>query len=67
MNINIGGKPLNEWIEEQKNKDGVLYIHRGTIKTAYGMSMYQGAIVTLGNNEDRCYYNADISIRINGK
>ena len=66
MNINIGGKPLNEWIEEQKKKDGVLIVHRGTVDNGFGTSTYNGAIVTL-DDKDICYYNADISIRVNGK
>lgn len=66
MNINIGGKPLNEWIEEQKKKDGVLLVHRGTTRNAFGTSTYHGSIVTL-DDKDICYYDADISIRINGK
>ena len=65
--MEINGKPLNRWIEEQKSKDGTLYIRRGTIKTAFGTSMYQGAVVTQDNEEDRCYYDADISIHIGGK
>lgn len=66
MSINIGGKPLNEWIEEQKKKDGVLIVHRGTVRNGYSKSTYNGAIVTL-DNKDVCYENADISIRMNGK
>lgn len=65
--MEINGKPLDEWIREQKSKDGVLTIHRGTVKTPFGTSMYQGAIVTTDNQEDKCYYQADISIRIDGK
>lgn len=65
--MEINGKPLDEWIREQKSKDGVLTIHRGTVKTPFGTSMYQGAIVTPDNQEDKCYYQADISIRIDGK
>ena len=65
--MEINGKPLDEWIKEQKSKDGVLTIHRGTVKTPFGTSMYQGAVVTTDNQEDKCYYQADISIRIDGK
>lgn len=65
--MEINGKPLDEWIREQKSRDGVLTIHRGTVKTPFGTSMYQGAIVTTDNQEDKCYYQADISIRIDGK
>lgn len=65
--MEINGKPLDEWIREQKSKDGVLTIHRGTVKTPFGTSMYQGAVVTTDNQEDKCYYQADISIRIDGK
>ena len=67
MGINIGGKPLNEWIEEQKKKDGVLIVHQGTVYTEFGTSTYNGAIVTTDDNKDLCYHDADISIRINGK
>ena len=47
MSINIQGKPLKEWVEEQKKKDGVMIVHRGTQRTQFGTSTYQGAIVTL--------------------
>ena len=47
MSINIQGKPLKEWVEEQKKKDGVMIVHRGTQRTKFGTSTYQGAIVTL--------------------
>ena len=67
MGINIGGKPLNEWIEEQKKKDGVLIVHQGTVYTEFGTSTYNGAIVTTDDNKDLCYHDADISIRIKGK
>lgn len=67
MGINIGGKPLNEWIKEQKKKDGVLIVHQGTVYTKFGMSTYNGAIVTTDDNKDLCYHNADISTRINGQ
>ena len=67
MGINIGGKPLNEWIEEQKKKDGVLIVHQGTVYTEFGSSTYNGAIVTTDDNKDLCYHHADISIRIKGK
>ena len=67
MGINIGGKPLNEWIEEQKKKDGVLIVHQGTIYTEFGTSTYNDAIVTTDDNKDLCYHDADISIRIKGK
>ena len=67
MGINIGGKPLNEWIEEQKKKDGVLIVHQGTVYTEFGSSTYNGAIVTTDDNKDLCYHDADISIRIKGK
>lgn len=65
--MEINGKPLDEWIKEQTSRDGVLTIHRGTVKTPFGTSMYQGAVVTTDNQEDKCYYHADISIRVNGK
>lgn len=67
MGINIGGKPLNEWIEEQKKKDGVLIVHQGTVYTEFGTSTYNGSIVTTDDNKDLCYHDADISIRIKGK
>ena len=67
MSINIQGKPLKEWVEEQKKKDGVMIVHRGTQRTQFGTSTYQGAIVTLMDDKDVRYENADISLRINGK
>lgn len=67
MEINIGGKTLNEWIKEQEKKDGVLIVHQGTVYTKFGMSTYNGAIVTTDDNKDLCYHNADISTRINGQ
>ena len=38
MSINIQGKPLKEWVEEQKKKDGVMIVHRGTQRTQFGTS-----------------------------
>ena len=67
MSINIQGKPLKEWVVEQKEKDGVLIVHHGTQRTQFGTSTYQGAIVTLMDDKDVRYENADISLRINGK
>ena len=67
MSINIQGKPLKEWVEEQKKKDGVMIVHRGTQRTKFGTSTYQGAIVTLMDDKDVRYENADISLRLNGK
>ena len=67
MSINIQGNPLKEWVEEQKKKDGVLIVHHGTQRTQFGTSTYQGAIVTLMDDKDVRYENADISLRINGK
>ena len=67
MSIIIEGKPLNEWIEEQKEKDGVMIVHRGTQRTEYGSSTYRGAIVTPRADQDIRYENADISLRVNGK
>ena len=67
MSINIQGKPLKEWVEEQKKKDGVLIVHHGTQRTQFGTSTYEGAIVTLMDDKDVRYENADISLRLNGK
>ena len=67
MSINIQGKPLKEWVEEQKKKDGVMIVHRGTQRTQFGTSTYEGAIVTLMDDKDVRYENADISLRLNGK
>lgn len=67
MSINIQGKPLKEWVEEQKKKDGVMIVHRGTTYNGYTKSTYNGAIVTLMDGKDVCYEDADISMRINGK
>ena len=67
MSINIEGKPLKEWVEEQKKKDGVMIVHRGTTRNEFGTSTYNGAIVTLMDGKDVRYENADISLRINGK
>ena len=67
MSINIQGKPLKEWVEEQKKKDGVMIVHRGTQRTKFGTSTYQGAIVTIMDGKDVRYENADISLRLNGK
>jgi len=67
MKINIQGKPLKEWVEEQKKKDGVMIVHRGTQRTEFGTSTYQGSIVTLMDDKDVRYENADISLRLNGK
>ena len=67
MSISIEGKPLDEWIEEQKKKDGVLFVHRGTQRTEYGSSTYRGAVVTPRADQDIRYENADISLRVNGK
>ena len=66
MNIEIQGKPLNEWVEEQKKKDGVMIVHRGTTRNGYNTSTYNGAIVALMDDKDIRYENADISLRING-
>ena len=65
MSVFIEGKPLNEWIEEQKKKDGVLLVHRGTIRNGYSKSVYTGAIVT-NAGKDVCYEDADITVRIKG-
>ena len=67
MNINIQGKPLKEWVEEQKKKDGVMIVHQGTTRNRFGTSTYNGAIVTLMDDKDVRYEDADISLRINGK
>ena len=67
MSINIQGKPLKEWVEEQKKKDSVMIVHRGTQRTQFGTSTYQGAILTLMDGKDVRYENADISLRLNGK
>ena len=67
MNIKIQGKPLKEWVEEQKKKDGVMIVHRGTTRNGYSTSTYNGAIVTVQDDKDIRYENADISLRINGK
>ena len=67
MSINIQGKPLKEWVEEQKKKDSVMIVHRGTQRTQFGTSTYQGAIVTIMDGKDVRYENADISLRHNGK
>ena len=67
MNINIQGKPLKEWVEEQKKKDGVMIVHQGTTRKRFGTSTYNGAIVTLMDDKDVRYEDADISLRINGK
>lgn len=67
MSISIQGKPLKEWVEEQKKKDGVMIVHRGTAYNGHTKSTYNGAIVTLMDGKDICYEDADISMRINGK
>ena len=67
MSIEIQGKPLKEWVAEQKKKDGVMIVHHGTTRDSYSTSTYNGAIVTLMDNKDVRYENADISLRINGK
>ena len=67
MSIQINGKPLNEYIKEQQKKDGVMIVHKGTTHSRFGASIYNGAIVTLMDNKDVRYENADISIRLNGK
>ena len=67
MSIKIQGKPLKEWVEEQKKKDGVMIVHRGTTRNGYSTSTYNGAIVTVQDDKDIRYENADISLRINGK
>ena len=67
MSINIQGKPLKEWVEEQKKKDGVMIVHQGTTRNRFGTSTYNGAIVTLMDDKDVRYEDADISLRINGK
>ena len=67
MSINIQGKPLKDWVEEQKKKDGVMIVHQGTTRNRFGTSTYNGAIVTLMDGKDVCYEDADISMRINGK
>ena len=58
---------IKEWVEEQKKKDGVMIVHRGTQRTKFGTSTYQGAIVTIMDGKDVRYENADISLRLNGK
>ena len=63
MNINIQGKPLKEWVEEQKK----MIVHQGTTRNRFGTSTYNGAIVTLMDDKDVRYEDADISLRINGK
>ncbi len=67
MSIQINGKPLNEYIKEQQKKDGVMIVHKGTTRSRFGASIYNGAIVTLMGDKDVRYENADISIRLNGK
>ncbi len=67
MNINIEGKPLKEWVEEQKKKDGVMIVHHGTVRSKFGKSTYQESIVSVSDGKDLCYEDADISLRINGK
>ena len=67
MSIEIQGKPLKEWVAEQKKKDGVMIVHHGTTRDSYSTSTYNGAIVTLMDSKDVRYENADISLRINGK
>ena len=52
MSINIQGKPLKEWVEEQKKKDGVMIVHRGTTYNGYTKSNYNGAIVKLMDGKD---------------
>lgn len=67
MSIQINGKPLNEYIKEQQKKDGIMIVHKGTTRSRFGASIYNGAIVTLMDDKDVRYENADISIRLNGK
>jgi hypothetical protein len=44
-----------------------MIVHRGTQRTQFGTSTYEGAIVTLMDDKDVRYENADISLRLNGK
>ena len=67
MDTFIGGKPLDEWIEEQKRKDGAIYVHRGTVVKGNTRSVYNGGVISFVGNKDLRYENADISTRIKGK
>ena len=67
MDTFIGGKPLDEWIEEQKRKDGAIYVRRGTVIKGNTRSVYNGGVISFVGNKDLRYENADISTRINGK
>lgn len=63
----VNGKPMDEWIKEQQEKNGVLTIHRGTENSEWGRSTYNETIVTLGNDRDVCYENASITLKLGGK
>lgn len=67
MSTIIDGKPLDEWVEEQKRKDGAIYVHRGTVINGNTRSVYNGGVVSYVNNRDLRYLDAVISTRINGK
>lgn len=67
MGTYIGGKPLDEWIEEQKKKDGAIYIRRGTVIKGHTKSVYNGGVISYVDSKDLRYENADISTRIKGK
>ncbi len=67
MSTYIGGKPLKEWIEEQKKKDGAIYVRRGTVIKGNTRSVYNGGVISYVDGKDLRYENADISARIKGK
>ncbi len=65
--IYIQGTPLDKWMEEQENKDGVVIINHGTIRTVFGSTIIKKAIKSSEDKDDFRYEDADISIQINGK
>ena len=67
MSTFIEGKPLEEYIEEQKKKDGVIYVRRGTVINGHSKSVYNGGVISYVNDRDLRYEDADLSTRISGK
>lgn len=67
MSTIINGKPIDEWAEEQKKKDGAIYVHRGTVINGNTKSVYNGGVISFVDGKDLRYLDADISTLIKGK
>lgn len=63
----VNGMSLDEWIRQQKEKNGALIIRQATQRNEWGTTVLKGSISTLSENQDVEYFNADMDIRIGGK